>query len=480
MRSRGMCTLKTDPRMPAPAAAQADMPAPATAQADMPAPAAVAAPATATALILALSACQVEVPTATRDELVKTGVAVEVIVPFDDFVASTIVYGGYGRASQLGGGFVAHEFGAGQDEAGDDAPGLEAATLVRFGTFPRSVTVTDTAGTNRPDSAITFHGGGIVIRFDSSLSVAEGPVEITAHTISEGWDPVSASWTHRVDTIGAEVPWSEPGGGVLEEIGSAVWDPAVGDTVEIMLDSALIVAWSDTAEFNRDIHVSTTSSGVRLRMSGVQLRLQTIPTIRPDTLVLVPVGPGNVTFIYDPLPAPPKGGVLRVGGAPAWRSFFNLDIPHTLTGYASVCAQIECPVEITPDRVSYAGLQLTAAAGSPAFTPSDTLTLDVRMVTAPDFLPRSPLGPSGLALSGGARVPPELFLAPEGQVFEIPITEFVRDQLRGESLGGTQVTSTLAIMSIVEPLSINYATFGGRSSSTPPTLRLILNFSRGG
>ena len=77
----------------------------------MPAPAARAA-----ALAVAASAltCQVEVPTANRDELVKSGVAVEIVLPFDEFVASTAVYGGFGRASALGGGFVAHEFGAEQ------------------------------------------------------------------------------------------------------------------------------------------------------------------------------------------------------------------------------------------------------------------------------------------------------------------------------------------------------------------------------
>ena len=63
---------------------------------------------------------------------------------------------------------------------------------------------------------------------------------------------------------------------------------------------------------------------------------------------------------------------------------------------------------------------------------------------------------------------------------EIPVTELVRDQLRGEGASGGPVTSTLALLSILEPWSIEYASFAGRTSRSPPSLRLILNFSRGG
>lgn len=431
------------------------------------------------ALAFIVGGCTDEIPTATRDELVAPGLAVEVTIPFEDFVASTAVYGGYGRASQLGGGFIAHEFGPGPDENGVEGSGLEAATLVRFGQLPRTVTTVDTAGTNRIDTLITIRKATVFVRFDSVGSIADGPVEITAHTVSEDWDPVSATWGLAVDTLGAAVPWSEPGGGAVEEITTAVWDPAEGDSVEIVLDSALIEMWKDSTHTARDIRVGTQDSGVRLRLTLVQLRLSIVPSIRPDTVLSVPVVTNAATFIYDPLPLPPRNA-LRVGGAPSWRTILNLDVPHSLTGYPDLCAALGCPVEITADQVAYAGLQLTTLAGSPAFAPSDTLLLDVRMVTAPDFLPKSPLGPSTLARQGGADLAPELFRAPAGQVVEIPVTSLVRDQLRGEDPFGDPVTGTVALMSILEPWSIEYATFTGRLSSTPPSLRLILNFSRGG
>ncbi len=442
----------------------------------MPAPARTAA---AAALAAVLGGCTDEIPTAAVDELVEPGVAVEITLPFSDFVTSAAVYGGYGRASQLGGGVVAYEFGPGTDEDGVEGPGLQAATLVRFARIPPTITTVDSAGTNRIDTLPSYEAATILVRIDTAGSVADGPVEITAHTVSEDWDPVSASWQFAVDTLGNEVPWSEAGGGALEEMAVGVWDPAQGDSVEIMLDSALLEVWTDTTLTARDIRLGTNDSGVRLHVSLVQLRVRTVPSINPDTVLTIPVATTAATFIYDPLPRPPDSA-LRVGGAPSWRTILNLDVPSTLTGYPGLCEALGCPVELTANQVSYAGLQLTTLAGAPAFAPSDTMLLDVRMVTAPDFLPKSPLGPSTLSRRGGAPLHPELFRPPAGQAVEIPVTDLVRDQLRGEDPAGQPVTRTVALISILEPWSIEYATFAGRSSESPPSLRLILNFSRGG
>ena len=428
------------------------------------------------ALMLMPVACTDEIPTAARDELVQPGLAVEVTLPFEDFLTSTVVYGGYGRASQLGGGFIAHEFGPGPDEEGVEGTGLEAVTLVRFAHFPGTITTLDSAGTNRNDTLPDYRSGTILVRFDTVGSVADGPIEIAAHSMTETWDPLSANWSFAVDTLGDVVPWSEPGGGAVEEIATSVWDPAEGDSVEIMLDSALLELWKDSTVTPRDVRLGTNHPGVRLRVTFVQVRLETVPSIHPDTVVTTPVPTTARTFLYNPLPRPPRTA-LRVGGAPAWRTILNLDVPRSLAGVPELCEALGCPVEITADQVSYAGLQLTTVAGSPAFAPSDTLLLDVRMVTAPDFLPKSPLGPPTLR---GEILSPEIFRPPAGQVVEVPVTDLVRDQLRGKDRRGLPVTSTVALLSFFEPLSIEYATFAGRSSDSPPSLRLILNFSRGG
>lgn len=426
---------------------------------------------------LLLAGCQESLPTAATDDLVRGGVAVEVILPFEDFGTRTRVYGGYGRASELGGGFVAHAFGSGTGGVQEEG-GLEAVTLLRFGRYPEFVSVSDTAGTTRPDSSLTFLSGRIAARFDTLSSVLPGPVEVTARAITEPWDGVSANWEYAIDTLRHHVLWSQPGGGVLEEIGSAVWDPATdGDSLHITVDSARVASWADTLNLARGVHLSTDHPGVRLQMRSALLWLETLPSINPDTLVDVLADTEATSFIYDPIPRIPDGS-LRVGGAPAWRTVIDLDIPGTLNGPPDLCEALGCPLEITETHVSYAALQLTTHAESPAFAPSDTLTIDLRMVMVPDILPKSPLGPGTTGITGVA-LAPQLFRPPAGQIVEVPMTTVVRDLLRGETSDGDPVSSTVALLSTFEPLSIEYVSFEDAVGPGAPRLRLILNFSQG-
>ncbi len=429
---------------------------------------------------LLLTACQEELPTAESDDLVRSGVAIEVTLPARDFLEGVRVYGGYGRAAELGGGFIAHRYG-GQDTAGVET-GLEAATLLRFGRYPRFATVTDTAGTARPDSSLTFLSGRIVARFDTLGSVHDGPVAIRAHALTEPWDGLSANWGHAIDTVQHRVAWSAPGGGELRNLGEAVWDPAAGDSVSIAIDSAQIAAWSDTTDLARGVRLGTSTPGVRLQVVTALLRLRTLPSLNPDTIIQVLATTENATFIYDPLPPPPAAG-MRVGGVPAWRSILDLDIPATLTGPPALCAELACPIEITPDHLSYAGLRLTTRAPHPAFAPSDTLSIDVRSVMVPDILPKSPLGESLTGIAG-VILAPEWFAPPGGHTVEVPVTGLVRDLLADPGEGGDPMSSTVALLSSFEPLSLEYASFVGLGRTGvvvgEPELRLILNFSRGG
>ena len=426
-----------------------------------------------------LGACTDMPPTAQSDDLVRAGVAIEVNLPAGDFIDGMRVYGGYGRASELGAGFIAHSFGA----DGDD-DGLEAATLLRFGRYPGVVTVNDTAGTSRPDSSLTFISARIVTRFDTLGSVRAGPVAITAHALTEPWDGTSANWEYAVDTLLNQVPWSRPGGGELEALGSAVWDPAKGDSMVITIDSARVAAWADTTDLSRGVRLSTDVAGVRLQLRSALMWLDTRPSLNPDTLIHVLADTENTTFIYSPLPTAPRDG-MRVGGAPAWRTVLDLDIPRILSAPPALCAELECPVEITADHVSYAALRLTTRAEAAAFAPSDTISMDLRMVMVPDVLPKSPLGPSLTGIAG-VILAPEWFEPPARHAVEVPVTGMVRDLLRGETADGDPVSSTVALLSAFEPLSIEYASFeglgrpGDASSVGAPELRLILNFARGG
>ena len=398
--------------------------------------------------VLLFGACQQELPTSEDDTLAPIGATtVEVRLSFEDFATAARVFGGFGRASELGDGFVAHEFG----------DGLEAVTLLRFGDYPVFAQVVDTTGTQRPDSALTFLSGRIVTRFDTLGSVLDGPIEVTAEALTEPWDARTATWANAVDSLGGVVPWSMPGGGAVETIGTATWDPAEGDSIAFVVDSALVAAWGDSSDFSRGIRLSTSDPGVRLEVLTSFLTLNALPSLNPDTIIQVSAITENLTFMYDPLPDPPPDG-LRVGGAPAWRSVLDLALPTQLNGPPELCEAVGCPVDLNEDVVSFAGLRLTSSESPAAFAPSDTLSMDLRMVLAPDLLPKSPLGPTTTGLAGEV-LAPEWFSTDVGRVVEVPFTTVVRDLLRGETIDGDPVSNSIALLSSFEPLSLQFVSF---------------------
>jgi hypothetical protein len=90
-----------------------------------------------------------------------------------------------------------------------------------------------------------------------------------------------------------------------------------------------------------------------------------------------------------------------------------------------------------------------------------------------ESLPKSPLGVSLIGAVQGRRVRPDAFGANSGQRVEIPITSFARALVAFEGTG-TAPTSTLALLSAFEPISIAFASFHGPGSPDEPRLRLIL------
>lgn len=427
-------------------------------------------------ILALLSGCSDLLPLVEDDDLVKSGYVIELTFPFDDFASGARVYGGYGLASQLSGGFLAHEFGAQDDEGDPQETGLSARTLARFPPYPRVAQVRDTLGVTQLDSSLTFISGQVLTRIDTIASVHDGPVEIVAHALSEPWDAPSATWEYAVDTIGHRTPWTTPGGGAARRIGSALWDREDGDSVRFLVDSAQVAEWGDTANLGRGLRLSTTTPGGRLRVSSSLLRLDTRPSINPDTVIELAAPSRINTFIYAPTPSQPRK-TLRVGGAPAWRSVIHLDLPTELDGPPELCEALGCPVEIGEEHVSFAALRLITRVGPRAFAPSDTIPVDLRSVLAPEVLPKSPLGSSRI---GAQEVPPDLFAAPAGEVLELPVTTLVRDLLRGETVSGGPISSSAAILTAAEPYSIDHLTFEGAESPLAPALRVILIFARGG
>lgn len=411
-----------------------------------------------------VAACSEINPTSIEDDVLPGApVTIEIEVPWEEFGSQLEVFGGYGSPSDLGTGVLANAF----------AGTLDARTLVRFGAYPQSASVQDTTGTTVTDTDLTVVGGEVVASFDEVDRTNDGPVTLTLGATQEEWHAQSAGWLHAVDTLGEQRSWTEPGGGAVVPLDTATWDPASGDTVSFSLDSAEVAAWSDADDPSRGGRLDLVTEGHRLGVRSVELRLTVRPSVNPDTTIVLDAPDQATTFIYDPQPEPPTTG-LRVGGAPAWRSVLDLEVPRELTGPAELCDAVGCPVTLDREEISYAALVLRTRRSEDAYQPQDTVGLDVREVLNREALPKSPLG-SSLIGSPGSQVPPTLFAEEEGAVVEVPITPFVRDLVdpTDSDTDGAR-PNTLALLSTFEPLSIAYASFYGPGSPQAPVLKLVV------
>lgn len=408
-----------------------------------------------------VAACSEQVPTALDgDALPGEPVTLAIELPWEDFASDLVVFGGYGAPSDLGTGVLANAF----------AGTLNARTLVRFGAYPQSASVRDTAGTTVTDTDLTVIGGRVVAVFNQRTSTVDGPVTLTLGSLQESWDRNSADWAFAVDSVGVQVPWSQVGGGSVIPLDTAVWNPADGDTLTFALDSAEVAAWAEDSEGGR---VDLVDAGHRLFLSSVGLQVNVRPSVNPDTTIFLDVADRQVTFIYDPEPAPPADGI-RVGGAPAWRTILDLRVPTELNGPPALCDAVGCPVTLDRGEISYAALVLRSRATEAAYQPTDTLGLDAREVLSRDALPKAPLGSSIFGVTG-RRIPAALFGAQAGSEIEIPITPFVRNLVEGVD-PATQIPypNTLALLSTFEPRSITFGSFYGPGGPDAPVLKLIV------
>jgi hypothetical protein len=411
----------------------------------------------------AVLACDEKTPTSLDEgRLPVDPTTVEIVLSWAEFARGLEVYGGFGSTNELGAGVVAHGF----------AGTLDARTLVRFEPFPLRATVRDSLGTLRPDSNFTFVGGRVVARLDTLSSTnGDAPVTLALDALTEAWDVRTASWTLAVDTAGDTRAWGEPGAGPVLALGEVVWNPTLGDSVSFEVDSATVALLGDTLNDARGVRLSLLTEGERVDVRQVTLRLDARPNVHRDTLVTLTAASRGLTFVYDPVPAPPPDGI-RVGGTPAWRTVIDLDIPRVLNGPASLCAQVGCPFVLEPSRVNHASLVLTTSVVEPAaFQPTDTIRLDVRSVLAPDLLPKSPLGSSFLGVVG-ERVPPDAFRDQAGRQVSVPITSLVRILVDPDVEG--LPSSQVALLSVLEPLSLAFASFVGPGADGAPVLRLIV------
>ena len=433
--------------------------------------------------LVCLSACTEKDPTASLDEFVGelNPRTVEVVLPFEEFTGGVEVLGGYGNVSRMGRGVLAKDF-----------QGLNSRVLIRFGTYPDSVRIFDSStGIASWDKDHLIVGGRLVLFFDTIQGVALGPADLTAHATQQEWDARTANWDVAVDTLGRRLEWLVPGGGNTVPIGSGFFDRQFGrsesdtlpfnDSLSIAMDSAQIAAWSDPTDVTRGVLLTLDDNGRRLVLEGARLRLTIRPSLAfvdggefPDSLIEESAFGGESTFIYDPFPGL-TNDELRVGGAPSWRSVLNLDIPRVLTGPAEVCAVLACPFDLAASdaQLGLAELILTTRETLPAYELFDTLDIDLRAVSSPELLPKSPLG-GQLAGAVGVPVRPSMFSDEAGTKVEFPLTGLVNDLMFGDSLRLATTPDHVVFLTIGEPRSLGFASFHGAGSPDAPALRLLL------
>ena len=412
------------------------------------------------------SGCQEEITVTLDGDLIPVGaVTVEVILPFHEFAGDLEAWGGYGQPYQLPTGIVARSFEG----------SLDARVLTSWNPYPVSASVRDSTGSVRVDSLLTFVGGRIIARFDTISSVLDGPVTLSIGALPRDWDFRSAAWDVAVDSVGDRQLWAEGGAGPVTPLATGVWDPTAGDSVVFEIDSAGVSIWADTADAEMGVRLDAVTEGVRLDLKGLSYFLSTRPSIHTDTIVELAVGARARTFIYQPVPEAPEGEI-RVGGAPAWRSVFTMSMPKTLDGPPELCQLVQCPLTLTSESLISASLVLTTRAPPPAFQPTDSLRLDVRPVLEPSRLPKSPLGSSLVGILG-VQLLPEYFGEEAGAEVEIPLGGYVEGLIAENTGSEVEVPSTLALLSLFEPLSLSFAAFEGPDSPAGPKLRLILTLA---
>ena len=420
----------------------------------------------------ALAGCDDQLPTAVDEDLLQAGPATfEVMLPWSEFASNLRVLGGFGRAYELSRGYLADGYRG----------TMTAHTLLHLNEFPVGATVRDTAGVTQLDTMLTFIQGELLVRFDTVTSTnIVGDVFLTGSLPLTSWHTRSATWETAVDTAGTRVTWPEPGGGPVVPLGAGIWRRAVGDSAFIVFGPSEVAALGDSANAEMGLRLETTTAGERLEILQVQLRLLTVPSSNPDTLIYLLVDPTDMTFIYTP-ESPAPTDEIRVGGVPAWRSILTLNVPTSVPGSPAACVRAPCPVALTPERLNHAALALTSRTDLSPFAPTDSLRLDARVVLAPDFLPKSPLGSSLFIQSSGeqpgTRVPPLAFVPGGARTVEIPVTPLVRELVRGETPSGGEPSTTIALMSLFEPLTLGYGSFVGPGEPGEPFLRMIITVS---
>jgi hypothetical protein len=423
-------------------------------------------------IFLAASGCTNAVPTSDDGNLIPVdAVTVEVHLPFASFARDLRSFSGFGSPADVPVTVLAHQW------EGE----LESRALVRIDSLPDWIAVR-LPGSSSPavhaDSMYQPVSGKVILRLDT-LGLGGESFELEAGAVLTPWDPETANWEVASDTLGAVSPssWPEPGGGPVRSLVSETWGPADGDSLVLDIDSLTITEMTEADRSDRGLRVRGLTKGTRIRVMDVDLRVLARSSINPDTLVEVTAELDRGTVIYSPSPET-SSDVLQIGGAPADRTTFRMELPLSVDVGVEVCAKVRCPLELRADRILFAGLVLhTHTTLSPGFAPASSIAVEVRPVLSPERLPRSPLSPP--VNPGADGLAPDVFSSETETLYEIPMTGYLRTLLEPDLAGGVAPSSTLALLVRPEPPGLEVISFYGVGTQLGPYLRLVLTVSDG-
>ncbi|HEX9105874.1 MAG TPA: hypothetical protein VF832_01570 [Longimicrobiales bacterium] len=420
------------------------------------------------------AACGRETPTAVGGSLLTGGGArtFELVLDAPNFLQSDTTLTGFTKgASSTLVLIVAQGFG-GQ---------VNAHALARFVSPANTITVLDSTGTSKTDTAPSFFKGTVVLHIDTTAQNGSTPVQLRLFRTAEEFDVNSATWQFRVDTGNVHTPWATPGGTVGPLVDTVTWTPGQ-DSVIFKVDSVTVAQWRDTLNLGRGALVTGATPGSRLRFLSIGFNISAHSSIKKDTVVTSSTGNLGSTFLYDPPPPKPTAGILYVGGIPAWRSYLTLQpdlMTRTMTCPAS--AGFSCSFTLKSVTVNFAALVLQPAPAG-AWQPEDSVrvlsfTVDTSSLVA---LSRAPLGAS-LGTTAPALLPSLFASPPSAAPASIPITlllgAMAGDTVRTGTAAGQ--SGTIAILHNPEPTLFGIAQFYSRRAAPAlaPKLRLIVTIA---
>jgi hypothetical protein len=410
-------------------------------------------------LTAGIIACGDESPTGVGSDLMGPGVRTfEVTFDAEDFLVRDTTFGGIGSLNDAEFGMAAHQF-----DGEVDARSL--FSLQR----PATVTYTQN-GSQQVDSIAAIVGGTLTLIIDT-LATSTGPIELEVLDVTESWIPSSATWTVRTDTAGVTETWATPGGTTGAVVGRSTW--AAGDTLRIALDSAAVAVWDDTTAARLGGLIRSTTPDSRIFFRGMAFQFDVVPA-SADTVVTAGALVATKIIVNPEAAAPPPGGVLRVGGIPAWRSLLRF---KPLTEMEVPCGPgqpVGCTLRLDDVTVNLAAVLMYPVPAGPRRVERAT-RLEARAVLEGPNIPlvRSPMTPP-LAIPGDSLLP-ALFdgSTEELPAIAVPLTSFILYHL--DPPVDDPPPLWLALVAMFERGQFGYTAFGGVDSDRPPQLRLTIS-----